>query len=136
MSDETTTTTTETPAEPTDKATAASGLLAQIAAKVKESAPQVTARYIESQVEQEISSRVGLLDKAMQQRFKLQSDLRKVDRPDEEKFDAAGKVVQAFYTKARLEEIKKGKEALAKVEKAIELAVTTNDWSKVKEIAK
>lgn len=118
MSEETTTTETSTPAEPTDKAIAASELLVQIAARVKASAPQVTARYIDSQVEAEIANRVGLLDKAMQHRFKLQGDLRKVDRPDEEKFDANGKVVQAFYTKPRLEEIKKIKEALVKVEKA------------------
>lgn len=136
MSEETTTTETSTPAEPTDKATAASELLVQIAARVKASAPQVTARYIDSQVEAEIANRAGLLDKAMQHRFKLQGDLRKVDRPDEEKFDANGKVVQAFYTKPRLEEIKKIKEALVKVEKAIDLAVTSNDWSKIKEVAK
>jgi hypothetical protein len=132
MSDENTTeTTTQDPKE-----TKAQGLLADVAARIKESGPEVYNRFRDKLVEDEIASRVGLLDKAFQKRFQLLTDLRKVDRADNETYNADGSVATQSYSKPRLEEIKKAKEALAKHENALEKALAGNDWSKLKETCK
>lgn len=134
MSETENTTATETTQDP--KETKAQGLLADVASRIKESGPQVYARLRDAMVEKEITSRVDLLDKAFQKRFQLLTDLRKVDRPDQETYNADGSVATASYTKPRLEEIRKAKEALAKHENALEKALASNDFSKLKETCK
>jgi hypothetical protein len=143
MSETTETTTPETtttePAPvapaPTTKESAAAGMLATVAEKVKGANPEVQKRFIEKLVEKELDERVGLLDKAFQKRFTCLTELNKVNRPDEEKFDANGAKIFESYTKERLKAIKDAKEALGKVEGAIEKALA-GDWSKVKETCK
>lgn len=137
MSEENTTETTETATESTPAATkaeAATNLLVTIAERIKASAPEVAQRYVDAEVEKAITERVGLLDKVMQKRFQLLGELKKIDRPDEVKKDATGKVIFEAWSDARREEVKKAKEQLGKVEKALEFALTNNDWSKVKEL--
>lgn len=134
MSETENTTATETTQD--SKETKAQGLLADVASRIKESGPQVYARLRDAMVEKEIASRVDLLDKAFQKRFQLLTDLRKVDRPDQETYNADGSVATASYTKPRLEEIRKAKEALAKHENALEKALASNDFSKLKETCK
>jgi hypothetical protein len=87
-------------------------------------------------VEKEVSERVALLDKALQKRFHLMTELRKVDKPDNELFNADGSPAQGMYSKARLEEIKKAREALGKHESALEKALLENDFAKLKESCK
>ncbi len=111
----------------------AKGLLAQVAERVKGSGSAIQERYINTLVEKEITDRVGLLDKAMQKRFTCLSELNKVNRPDVETFDAEGKLVSGTYTKERIKAIREAKEALAKVENAIDKALG-GDWQKVKEL--
>lgn len=135
MSETENTATTE-PTTQDPKETKAQGLLADVASRIKESGPQVYARLRDAMVEKEITSRVDLLDKAFQKRFQLLTDLRKVDRPDQETYNADGSVATASYTKPRLEEIRKAKEALAKHENALEKALASNDFSKLKETCK
>jgi len=114
------------------KKTKAQELLADIAAKVKDSGPAVVEKYLAASVQKEIDSRVDLLDKAIQKRFELLGALGKVNRPDVVTYDAEGKEASGTYTKPRLEEIKKAKEALEKHENALEKALISNDWSKLK----
>ena len=132
MSEETTSTTSES-STPETKETKAQGLLADVANRVRESGPTVYGRIRDAMVEKEVAARVDLLDKALQKRFQLLTDLRKVDKPDNESFNADGTVASATYSKARLEEIKKAKEALAKHESALEKALANNDFGKLKE---
>jgi hypothetical protein len=115
-----------------DKDTKASGLLAEVADKIKGSGEAVRARLVDAMVEKELASRVECLDKAFQRRFELLTNLRKIERPDTETYNADGTVASASYTKARIEEIKKAKEALEKHENALEKALSTNDFSKLK----
>lgn len=142
MSDENTTTTettdtTPAPAPgPETKESRAQGLLADVATRIQASGPEVYSRLRDRMVEEEVASRVTLLDKAMQKRFQLMTDLKKVNRPDNEAFNADGSLASGTYSKPRLEEIKKAKEALAKHEAALEKALTTNDFSKLKETCK
>lgn len=114
----------------------AQGLLALVAEKVKESGPVVYQRMVETLVEKEISDRVNLLDKALQKRFQLQVDLRKANKPDVETFNADGSTATQSFTKGKLEEIKKAKEALEKHEQALEKALASNDWNRLKETCK
>jgi hypothetical protein len=117
------------------KESVTTGLLSTIAERVKASNPAVTERWVDSQVEKEVSDRVGLLDKAMQKRFQCMTELNKVNRPDVVTYDADEKPVSGTYTKERLKAIKDAKEQLAKVENALEKALA-GDWSKVKETCK
>ncbi len=107
-------------------------LLADIAAGIKDSGAAVAERYVTRSVEKEVEARVDLLEKAVQKRFELLAALGKVNRADAVTFDADGKEASATYTKPRLEEIKKAKEALAKHEEALDKALVGNDWSKLK----
>ena len=109
-----------------EKDSAVTGMLADIAERIKESNPDVVRRWTSAQVEKEVSARVDLLDKGMQKRFQCMSELNKVNRPDVEHCDANGKVVGGHYTKERAKAIKEAKEALAKVENALTLALTKN----------
>jgi len=116
------------------KESAATGLLSAIAERVAASNPQVLQRWQDTQVEKEVSGRVDMLDKAMQKRFQCLTELNKVNRPDIEAFNADGSpnLATRGYSKDRLKAIKDAKEALAKVEHAIERALVHNDWSKLK----
>jgi hypothetical protein len=111
----------------------AKGLLAQVAERVKGAGDVIQERYIDTLVQKEITERVGLLDKAMQKRFTCLSELNKVNRPDIEAFDAEGKLVSGNFSKERIKAIREAKEALAKVENAIDKALG-GDWQKVKEL--
>jgi N-glycosylase/DNA lyase len=110
----------------------AQGLLAEVADKIKGSGDAVRQRLVDAMVEKELAQRVELLDKAFQKRFELLTGLRKIDRADQETYHADGSVATQSYTKARLDEIKKAKEALEKHENALEKALTSNDFSKLK----
>lgn len=112
------------------------GLLAEVAERIKNAAPDVYNRLRDNMVEKEVASRVQLLDTAFQKRRELLNELSKVNRPDQETFNADGSVATQSYTKARLEEIKKAKEVLGKMEEAIEKALAENDWSKLKNLVK
>ncbi len=114
------------------KKSKAQEVLADIAARVKDSGPEVVEKYIEASVKKEVEGRVELLDKAIQKRFELHGALGKVNRPDVITYDAEGKEASGTYTKPRLEEIKKAKEALDKHEGALEKALISNDFSKLK----
>lgn len=126
--------TTQTPADEKTVG-AASSLLAEVADRVKGSAPQVRAQLLDNMVSRELAKRVDTLDKALQKRTELARDLNKVNRPDQETFNADGSTATQSYTKARLEEIKKAKEALSKLDNAIEKAFT-GDFQKLNEVCK
>lgn len=119
-------------ATPTQEAKAQS-LLAEVADRIKSSGSTVYNRLVEAMVAREVEERVGLLDKGLQKRYQLMTDLRKVDKPDNETFNADGTLALGTYSKPRLEEIKKAKEALAKLESALEKALVGNDFGKLKE---
>jgi len=134
MSENDTSATPET-TTPATKESVTTSLLQSIAERVKASNPTVTERWIDTEVEKEVTNRVGLLDKAMQKRFQCMTELNKINRPDVVTYDADEKPVSGTYTKDRLKAIKDAKEALAKVENALEKALA-GDWTKVKETCK
>lgn len=114
------------------KKSKAQEMLADVAGKIKDSGEAIRQRLVDAMVEKEVAQRVELLDKAFQKRFELLTAFNKVNRADQETYNADGSVATQSYTKARLEEIKKAKEALEKHENALEKALTSNDFSKLK----
>lgn len=126
----------DTNTTPNDKTVAAATtVLADVADRVKTSAPLVRANLVERLVNQELTSRVEKLDKALQQRTTLQRDFFKANKPDTETYNADGSVASASYSKTRLEEVKKAREALEKMDNAIEKALT-GDFQKLNEVSK
>ncbi len=115
-----------------DKDTKANGLLAEVADKIKTSGEAIRGRLVASMVEKELAQRVECLDKAFQKRFELINNLNKVNRADEVKKDGDGKVIFESWSDARREEVKKAKEALEKHENALEKALSTNVYDKLK----
>lgn len=93
-----------------------------VAEKLATSGTQVVERVVNRLTEVELGRRADALLKAVELSGKLAKDLAKIDRPDVQTFDGDGKVVTETYTKARLEERKKLRDRIAKVEKAFEKA--------------
>lgn len=112
------------------------GLLAEVADQIKGSAPQVYERLRDQMVERELADRVALLDKAFAKRRDLTNNLNKVNRPDNVTYNADGTEAAGTYTKERLNEIKKAREVLEKLENAMERALSQNDFGKLKDAVK
>lgn len=122
------------PTDPTTES-ASSSLLSEVAAKYATVDP-VRQKVVDILADRGIEARATALEKALTRRSDLQRDLKKAEKPDVEHFNPDGSPAPALYTKAKVEEVKKAREALDKVEKAIDLALTKNDFTKVKEVAK
>lgn len=118
----------------TENQTASSSLLAEVADRYSTVDP-VRKKVVDLLADREIDARAAALEKVLNRRSELQKDLKKVDKPDIETFNADGSPARQEYSKAKIDEVKKAKEALDKVEKAIDLALAKNDFGKVKEIA-
>lgn len=123
------------PEENTDKSVAVQ-ILSAVSTAIESSTPKVVDRVVECLVEKELSKRVGTLDKTLQMRADLVIYLRKASKPDIEQYDVSGNVVNSTFSKAKLDELRKAKEQLERVESAINKAVNSNDWSKITEVAK
>jgi len=63
------------------------------------------------------------------------ASLKKINRADNETFNEDGSVATATFTKSRLEEIKKLKETIQKLETALETAFEKSDFTKLFELA-
>jgi hypothetical protein len=111
-------------------------LMAEVSASVKESAPQVRQRLVAALVEKEVISRVSLLETCLNKRVEAEKELKKASKPDTETFDADGKVVAATFSKSAADALKKARETLDKLDKAMEKALGENDFSKLKELGK
>jgi hypothetical protein len=116
-----------------DTAPPAVTLLSSISEKVKESNDAVREQVIENRVSKEINKRVEALDKALGARSAAQGDVRKLDRPDVKALDSEGKIVSEAYSEERFKELKKAREKLEKIDKAIDKALN-GDFSKLNEI--
>lgn len=100
--------------------------------------PQVYANVKETLVQEEVKSRTDLVLKALKKRAELEQEIRKV-QPDKGTagYDHTGKVVkEAVYTKQQVEELKKLREQLNKVERAIDKALDPEKpcFDKLKEV--
>ncbi len=121
-------------AQPEKGKRASVGLLSEVAEKIGQSTPQVRERVVNALVEREVAARTDTLDKALAKRTELDREAKKLSKPDVEQFDVEGKVMSTSFSKARVDELKKAREQLEKLETAIDKALADNDFSKLKEI--
>lgn len=130
------TTDADTPSTPAEepKKYQSSEVLSTVAERLGNSGPAVRERVIDTLVEREVASRAEALDKALAKRNEYTRELRKLEKPDVEQFDADGKVTSSSFSKARVDELKKAREGLTKLEGAIDKALTNNDFAKLREI--
>lgn len=130
---ETTTSVTATPAEV--KKTTVVELHTDVASVVAERSKELKSALVASLAEKELEVRGKALLAVYDEIVKTKAEIKKV-KPDHETFNLDGTTATVAYSKAKVEEVKKLNEKLAKLEKAFSLAVDQNDFSKVKEEAK
>jgi hypothetical protein len=95
----------------------------------------VREKVVTLMVEEEIEKRTVAVVAVVKKLDEATKALKKVNVPDNEQFDVDGKVVSATYSKTKLDDIKKAKELLAKLTKALDLALEQNNFDKVFELA-
>lgn len=111
-----------------NKSTAAS-VFAEVADALKGSSQQVKGRLVVALTERVLAQRVDMLDKGLAKLKELKKEVDKIRAPD--MFDVDGNKVPGFFTKAQNEELKKAKEKLSKLEKAVEKAFNGEEFDKL-----
>lgn len=101
----------------------------QVAEGIVQAAPSILPNVISTLISQETDRRAKALLSGIELALSIKKDLAKIERPDvAPNYGADGKPLgEGAYTKARVGEIKKLRERLAKVEKAIEKATPEGD---------
>jgi hypothetical protein len=132
MSEQNKTEATETASASVSKA---ASILDEVNGLVKTSGDEVRRRVVSALAEKVINENVRLVQTGLDKRTEALGGLRKVSKPDVETYDAAGNKLEVM-SQAKFEEVKKAKENLEKVEKALAKALEENDYSKLKELCK
>lgn len=103
-----------------------------VAQKLEEVGGQsVRDAVISKLVNDEIESRTAAVLDGMNRLSKLKSEQKKI-KPDQKSLDSEGKVVAETYSAGKFDELKKNREQVEKLEKALQLALEQNDYSKLK----
>lgn len=98
--------------------------------------PSVREKVVTLLVDAEVEKRTTAVVAVVRKLDEANAALRKVNRADMETFNEDGSVATATFTKQRLDEIKKTKETIAKLEKALDEAFEKSDFQKVFELSK
>ena len=104
-----------------------------VAEKITQSGANVANTVIEKLAEVEISKRVDAITKAVQKQEQLEKDLKKINKNDVVTY-IEGNPTEVM-SKNRFEEIKKGKEKIEKLTKAIDFALTQNSFDAYNKLA-
>lgn len=110
----------------------ASTLLAEVAANIKSA--DIKGRLIAMLTEEEVVLRANLLKTAFEKLNLQRKALTKI-KPDVITYNANGEESSASFSKAKIDELKKAKDEMGKLEKALEQALS-GDYTKLKEIVK
>lgn len=89
--------------------------------------PRVESYVVDKIVDRELEKRAVPITQGMDTLAKFEEELKKVDKPDMIARDKEGRIVSEAYSSKRLEEIKKAKEKIEKLHKAIEKAYLNGD---------
>lgn len=95
---------------------------------------KVTDRVVDLLVEQELASRVLILQKALKKRPELSGKVKSSEKGDIETYNLDGSVAASTFSKPKLEEHKKAKKDLAEFDAALNLALEKADWKSLKKI--
>ena len=104
---------------------------AMVRGAVETRAKNVPSTVVEHYVSKEIAARVQQTIAAIDALKVLDGQLRKL-RPDQEQYDVDGKLVAAYYSKAKLEERKKLVEKTERIEAALEGVFERSNFDKLK----
>lgn len=96
---------------------------ALVAEQLLDTAPKVKGRVLDILVAEEQERRVKAVLKTIKDLDEARRSVQKV-KPDSSVFAVDGSVLQVGYTKAKLEELKKANELVAKLEAALEEALS------------
>jgi len=104
-----------------------------VAEKITQSGENVANTVIEKLAEVEISKRVDAITKAVQKQEQLEKDLKKINKNDVVTY-IEGTPTEVM-SKNRFEEIKKSKEKIDKLTKAIDFALNQNSFDAYNKLA-
>lgn len=109
----------------------------QIRNEVKElvQTADIRSRVVASLVEAESASRADILSAALIERKKLEGEIRKV-KPEVKTYDIDGNVTSETYTKQQVDDLKKLKDKLSKLDKELSKALTEADYEGLKNLPK
>jgi hypothetical protein len=85
-------------------------------------------------VEKELDKRKVQVVSAFSEYDELQKRLRRLDKGDVLSYNGDGSVATQAFSKQRLDELKKVRERMAKLEKALEDAIANSDFKKLNEL--
>lgn len=108
-------------------------ILAEVAETLKNSNDVVRGRLTAMLVERKLASRVDVLDKALSKLNDCRNELRKM-KPDQVSFVNGEK--QEAFSKDSWEKKSKAEEAMSKLEKALESALSGENFDKLQELVK
>ena len=117
-----------------DEESVTQALRKRIEEQIASSGETLQNQVVTTLVDQELIRRCALVVAGIVKIRQLELDLRKVNKPDNEAFDAEGKVVHQTYSKGKLEEIKKAKEKIETWDRAINNAIGKADYKRLEEL--
>jgi DNA-binding transcriptional regulator GbsR (MarR family) len=98
--------------------------------------PSVREKVVTLLVDAEVEKRTNAVVAVVRKLDEANAALKKINRADNETFNEDGSVATATFTKTRLDDIKKNKEIIAKLEKALDEAFEKSDFQKVFDLSK
>ena len=104
-----------------------------VAEKIIKSGENIANTVIEKLAEVEILKRIDIITKAVQNQEQLEKDLKKINKNDVVTYIEG--IPTEVMSKNRFEEIKKGKEKIEKLTKAIDFALTQNSFDAYNKLA-
>ena len=102
-----------------------------VANRLANSGATIRNAVVDILVKEETDRRVAATTKAVNKLAELDKELKKLSKPDIETFNADETPASPVFSKTRIEEIKKVREQIAKIEKALTEAFDNNNFQKV-----
>ncbi len=106
---------------------------------ISKSGQTVVDRVKDHYVDAEIKRRAEMLVAGRNLLREAELDVRKIDKPDVNHFSADGATVNSFYTKGALDKVKKAKERVERLTKALDAVLgshSSEDYKKLDEAMK
>jgi hypothetical protein len=124
---------TETTTEPVKEVSALASVMVDLAAKLNDG-NVVRDKFLNLLVTRELDERVACLDAALKKRIDQDREVRKLNKPDHKVKDAKGNVIMEGFTEPKLKELNEAQDKLKKLDTALDLALSKNDFSKLKDL--
>ena len=97
--------------------------------------PKVEDSVVDAMVTREVNKRSQALVTVLDKLARLENEGKKINRPDQESFDGAGKLVSSTFSKEKTKAIKEHNEKIEKIQKALTKALDEGDYSIIYDLA-